>query len=541
MSDEFHKPSVDIPDADNINRANLDRWPVRRRTGSALVLSGGGALGAFQVGAIKRLWETGYRPELICGVSVGAINALKLAEGDDEEGSAAQKLEDLWDELAEGSLHILLEWAAAKELENKLTAQLRPHGAGLAATATAIPPWDSIGVGAWFAALPGWVKNYVMEDANRIYALHALGEGKPNGFRGLIDLMRNRVKLEKIEASGIKLRLGMTDLETGSLWMATEPVRVSVNEPDGTLVEQSMGRLEREPDLSRPRSDPDHPRFIDLVYATYASSAMPIYFPPLQASERPLPLGGMEVVCHQPPEYLRFLGGSDPGWRELGARWKHFYDGGLADIVPIRTAMRLGYRDITVISANPLQRSHWTWKVPDPTNGDNLPLLQYLGGFISCWGNNVARSDMMLGLAYNEFLGWIYRLHKILPAAQAREVREQFERYWRDRWPFWESVLGATSWIGGRVPTNPIDAGFEFGRPFFDEGCNIRVITPYEPLELDALGFTDTANIRSAMDIGYRRAEVLLNDPRQMTLSTPVEDTDLINRKQARERGLPEI
>jgi predicted acylesterase/phospholipase RssA len=41
----------------------------------ALVLQGGGALGAYQAGVYEALAEAGIHPEWIAGVSVGAINA----------------------------------------------------------------------------------------------------------------------------------------------------------------------------------------------------------------------------------------------------------------------------------------------------------------------------------------------------------------------------------------------------------------------------------------------------------------------------------
>lgn len=72
--------------------------PRRRRSANkkALILSGGGAKGCFEVGAVKHLWETGWRPDIICGVSVGALNAAKLAERKD---SSATELEEIWREL----------------------------------------------------------------------------------------------------------------------------------------------------------------------------------------------------------------------------------------------------------------------------------------------------------------------------------------------------------------------------------------------------------------------------------------------------------
>ena len=44
-----------------------------------LVLSGGGARGALQVGAIRALLEADYHPDLLVGTSIGAVNATYLA------------------------------------------------------------------------------------------------------------------------------------------------------------------------------------------------------------------------------------------------------------------------------------------------------------------------------------------------------------------------------------------------------------------------------------------------------------------------------
>ena len=59
-------------------RADL---PFRR---TALVLSGGGALGAYEVGVLRVLETLRIAPSLVVGVSIGAINALAwVAAGHD--------------------------------------------------------------------------------------------------------------------------------------------------------------------------------------------------------------------------------------------------------------------------------------------------------------------------------------------------------------------------------------------------------------------------------------------------------------------------
>lgn len=66
----------------------------------AIVLSGGGARGAYQVGVLKALAEAvGNRPipfRIVTGISVGAINTLALACRAHDFASAVETLERLW-------------------------------------------------------------------------------------------------------------------------------------------------------------------------------------------------------------------------------------------------------------------------------------------------------------------------------------------------------------------------------------------------------------------------------------------------------------
>lgn len=66
----------------------------------ALALAGGGSKGAFQVGAVRCLYDVfNFRPDLLTGASVGALNAAKLAEGP----TVLTELENLWLNMAEPS------------------------------------------------------------------------------------------------------------------------------------------------------------------------------------------------------------------------------------------------------------------------------------------------------------------------------------------------------------------------------------------------------------------------------------------------------
>lgn len=52
---------------------------MTRPARSALVLQGGGALGAFEFGAAQALYERNITPDIIAGVSIGAVTAVLLA------------------------------------------------------------------------------------------------------------------------------------------------------------------------------------------------------------------------------------------------------------------------------------------------------------------------------------------------------------------------------------------------------------------------------------------------------------------------------
>ncbi|MFG1352280.1 FAD-dependent oxidoreductase [Xanthobacter autotrophicus] len=71
----------------------LDHIPTQ----TALILQGGGALGAFECGVVKALEEEGIFPDIVAGVSIGALNGAVIAGN---PRHAAQALEAFWADLA---------------------------------------------------------------------------------------------------------------------------------------------------------------------------------------------------------------------------------------------------------------------------------------------------------------------------------------------------------------------------------------------------------------------------------------------------------
>lgn len=74
-----------------MNAAETDEKP-------ALVLQGGGALGAYQAGAYEMLAGAGYLPEWIAGISIGALNGAIIAGNPPER--RVERLHALWDGLS---------------------------------------------------------------------------------------------------------------------------------------------------------------------------------------------------------------------------------------------------------------------------------------------------------------------------------------------------------------------------------------------------------------------------------------------------------
>jgi len=68
----------------------------------ALVLQGGGALGAYQAGVYEALSEAGIQPDWIAGISIGAINAAIIAGN--EPNSRVDRLREFWTQVTADGL-----------------------------------------------------------------------------------------------------------------------------------------------------------------------------------------------------------------------------------------------------------------------------------------------------------------------------------------------------------------------------------------------------------------------------------------------------
>lgn len=150
-----------------------------------LILQGGGALGAFECGVVRAMDEAGIAPDIVGGVSIGAINGAIIAGN---PGSAASAVESFWNEIG---VHVP-RFAPG------------PVSSTLAVGATMLwgipeffrPRWLAPGVhGEWWPAQ--WTS---------IYDINPLG-----------DLLRKYIDFSKLSQSPVRLIVSAVDVDSGEL------------------------------------------------------------------------------------------------------------------------------------------------------------------------------------------------------------------------------------------------------------------------------------------------------------------------------------
>ena len=83
----------------NSDTAIASGWRPDRCDRVALVLQGGGALGAYQAGVYQALHEAGMEPNWVCGVSIGAINSAIIAGNPPEQ--RLERLRIFWERITD--------------------------------------------------------------------------------------------------------------------------------------------------------------------------------------------------------------------------------------------------------------------------------------------------------------------------------------------------------------------------------------------------------------------------------------------------------
>ncbi|MCU1498098.1 MAG: hypothetical protein JWM47_2051 [Acidimicrobiales bacterium] len=243
-------------------RADLDG----RRVG--LAISGGGALGSFEAGALRFLYDfVDLVPVAVAGNSAGALNAAQLAHGDGPDGRRAiDELEDLWRSMRinpdmwepEPWLARILasaQWATAirGQISSTSSATNAVRVAARVVSSLVRRPEETDGT------------LDAIKDALKAQSLLSLGP--------VADLIDRHLDVDRVRASGIALRVGTVSLESGELRYVTET---------GALHDRRDQPLDLPP--------------VRLADGILASASIPMAFPPVLLGDEHYVDGGAREI-----------------------------------------------------------------------------------------------------------------------------------------------------------------------------------------------------------------------------------------------------
>jgi predicted acylesterase/phospholipase RssA len=180
----------------------------------ALVLSGGGSKGSFEVGALQFLYSRGFFAKTICGTSVGSVNGLQLAHGGTpaSQATAFTALLTFWNGIS---------WSNPFYVQTPLLTQ----------ALNAIRNWERTAEGGIEAV------DVIMWPIGASKILSVLGStvplvGPALQARALFDMsplrtmIRGALNTAVVRTSGVSLRLCVVCLETGEVRYVDEAGRL---------------------------------------------------------------------------------------------------------------------------------------------------------------------------------------------------------------------------------------------------------------------------------------------------------------------------
>lgn len=163
----------------------------------ALLLQGGGALGAYQAGAYEALSRSGIEPSWLAGISIGAINAALIAGNPPR--ARVDRLRDFWEDLSASrialwpnEIHLPMTWGDdARRLLNQASA----NRAML------------VGVPGFFEPRipPPWLNPNGTPEATSFYDTKALGA-----------TLERWVDFDRINAKETRFSVGAVNVRTGN-------------------------------------------------------------------------------------------------------------------------------------------------------------------------------------------------------------------------------------------------------------------------------------------------------------------------------------
>ncbi|MEI6624770.1 MAG: patatin-like phospholipase family protein [Thermoleophilia bacterium] len=298
-----------------------DRHPMTTDDVS-IVLSGGGAKGSFEVGAMAYLTtKYHFKPRVLSGTSMGAILAVQLAQAHTPEDLArlVQEVRQSMLDVADPTeIFTKAPWLAeyddtrlGKLIESLLATQtatrpprhsaLGQHGRKKTDDISAMRVMTSI------AAHP-LHSLHLIQNMRSLPLSFMVMDPLENALRGIVDGAFKAIDEEAVRTSGIALRMPVTALRAGTTRLVTES-GVIIDNYEDTVIEGA-----------------GHPGVIE---GTLASASIPVIFEPRQIGD------------------------------------DYYVDGGAIRNLPVIPARRAGATNVIAIAASPLDPSPIEWQAAE--------------------------------------------------------------------------------------------------------------------------------------------------------------------------------
>lgn len=188
----------------------------------ALLLQGGGALGAYQAGVYEALAEAGLAPDWVAGISIGAINSALIAGNPPE--ARVDRLRQFWETITANFYLERLDPPSARGLEGEL---MRSAFIGMSSFATLMS-----GQPGFFSPRvpPPWLHPKGSAAATSYYDTTAL----KSTFERLIDFDRINAREMRFSVGAVNVRTGNFDyFDNATRTIKPEHVMASGSLPPG--------------------------------------------------------------------------------------------------------------------------------------------------------------------------------------------------------------------------------------------------------------------------------------------------------------------
>ena len=171
----------------------------------ALVLQGGGALGAYQAGVYEGLHEAGIRPNWVSGISIGSINAAIIAGSPEDERVA--RLRGFWEAICRPTGFAGLPWGWGETMAGMLEGL--PFGFGSPAVTGQLAAFQALTQGQPGFFTPRVPSPYLLRDSGA--ASTSFYDTTP-----LIATLRQYVDFALLNRGAVRASFGAVNVRTGN-------------------------------------------------------------------------------------------------------------------------------------------------------------------------------------------------------------------------------------------------------------------------------------------------------------------------------------